>query len=656
MMHVTPMSKVMIIGPKTYQEKVINRMYELNAYHIKEHRKTEQLDIGRPLAKAERLSDILVKLRGVISALSIDGEMHAHPPQAKTMTEKEYYDLGKKSKLLYEQINTILERIRTIEEQQAILKSKLEIAQLLHVLNITFDVLRPSGHLLHAIGMIENKHMAKQLDLELKQATSRYELVVKEQKKSAAIVVFYPRDQHDKIGAVLQKYQFKEQDLNPVKDMKGSPLLALRQFQAIGKRLAQEHAALKGKLAGLRDSNREFLLQNEGILAEELKKAEAPLRFAETRETFMVDGFVPKKDVLAFAQDLNRVANETLHVEINGLEKEKEIPIKLDNPGPVKPFEFFMDMYSLPSYREFDPSLLLFITFPIFFGMMLGDIGYGLTTFLLFLFLKQKMPSAKALLNIMILASVISIGFGAAFGEVFGFEHLSERTGEKLCTMGLCLPKATVQEDGVTETIYNFPRLLNRFHDTATIFGYSLPAVLVVGMAVGVIHVNLAILIGFLNVLSAHGLLHAVEEKLSWMILEIGIVIAAAWSTWVGIGIIILAFALLYKGEGVQGLIEVPALLTNILSYMRIGAVGLASVGLAMVVNEKFVLPNIEKGGVFIIIGIIIMIIGHAVNIALGVIGPFLHSLRLHYVEFFSRFYKGGGIRYIPFGYDHETE
>jgi len=106
---------------------------------------------------------------------------------------------------------------------------------------------------------------------------------------------------------------------------------------------------------------------------------------------------------------------------------------------------------------------------------------------------------------------------------------------------------------------------------------------------------------------------------------------------------------MLGKGEGIQGIVELPSLFSNMLSYMRLGAVGLASVGLAVVVNEELAMPFIEKGGVFILIGILIMLLGHGINILLGVIGPFLHGVRLHYVEFFSKFFQGGGKEYTPF-------
>ena len=654
MMHAEPMSKVTIIGPKSYQEKIISAMYDLNVYHIKEHHRDEQLDIGRPLAKAERLSEILVKIRGVLSALDIK-EDHAQVQHIKTPSEKDFFDLGKKSKQLFDEVNSVVERLKVLDEQHNVVTNTLSTLHVLDTMRDSFEELRPSNYLSLATGKIA-KGKATQLALDIKKIAPHHSLATAETKGATKIALFYSQQMHEKVIAALQQYQFREQDISSVKDMKGTPALMIQQQEAVSKKITQEQIALRKRPEGMRHEHTHFLLLNEKLLHEELRKAEAPLKFGESREFFTVEGFVPKKEVLAFTQEITRVAKDTVHFEINGMDKDKEIPIKLDNPKAVQPFEFFLDMYSLPSYKEFDPSMLMFITFPLFFGMMLGDIGYGLTTLLLFLFLKKKMPSAKQLLNIMILASIVSIAFGFAFGEFFGFEHVSESSGEKLCAMGVCLPKATLTENGVQESVYAFPHLMSRFKDSSSVFGYSLPTILVVGIIVGIIHVNLAILMGFLNVLFAHGLWHAIEEKFSWFILEAGIIVLAAWNTWIGAAIMVLALVLVYMGEGVQGLIEAPALLTNILSYMRIGAVGLAGVGLAIVINEKFVLPNIAKGGVMLIVGIIIMILGHAINIALGIMGPFLHALRLHYVEFFSRFYKGGGIKYVPFGYNHETE
>ncbi len=115
-------------------------------------------------------------------------------------------------------------------------------------------------------------------------------------------------------------------------------------------------------------------------------------------------------------------------------------------------------------------------------------------------------------------------------------------------------------------------------------------------------------------------------------------------------GLAVLGFLFIVIGEGAQGAVELPALISNILSYARLMAVGLASLSLALVVNDMAG-QMFSSGILGIISGTLILVMGHTINIALGILSPFLHSLRLHYVEFFTKFFKGGGRKYQSFGY-----
>ena len=115
-----------------------------------------------------------------------------------------------------------------------------------------------------------------------------------------------------------------------------------------------------------------------------------------------------------------------------------------------------------------------------------------------------------------------------------------------------------------------------------------------------------------------------------------------------GLGLLIAGVVMTATVEKINGILELPGLASNLLSYTRIFAIGLSSIGIALAFNENMAMPAIESGGVGILIGGVILVMGHALNIGLGIIGPLIQSLRLHYVEFFTKFYKGGGVKFNP--------
>jgi len=465
-------------------------------------------------------------------------------------------------------------------------------------------------------------------------------------------------EERESLAAGLQLFGFEEIHLNYQKNLSAELAHHKQQLAKIKEQLN----ALEKQTAKI-EKDLPMLRALEEKISEEIKKEELPLSFAVTKSSFIAEGFLPQVDGEKLKRLLESNTNNKIYVEISPPGKNDKPPIKLNHKKLVTPFEFLIRLFDLPKYKEVDPTSLVFLTFPLFFGFMLGDVGYGLVLLLGFWLLKKKVPAAKQLASILMFAAVISMIFGFAFGEYFGFEHVSLETGKTWCeNIDLCLSPHEVESHGVSALVADFPRLLNRAHGQMQVFGFDILTVLVIGAIVGFIHVNLGLLFGFINELQNHGFKHAFRAKFSWFMLEIGLIlivlkvmgIFGSLMLWLGLALIAISLYLLGKGEGIQGLIEIPALFSNMLSYMRLGAVGLASVGLAVVVNENLGMPFIEKGGFFIIIGILIMIIGHGINILLGVIGPFLHGIRLHYVEFFGKFFHGGGKEYKPFGEKEE--
>jgi V/A-type H+-transporting ATPase subunit I len=200
---------------------------------------------------------------------------------------------------------------------------------------------------------------------------------------------------------------------------------------------------------------------------------------------------------------------------------------------------------------------------------------------------------------------------------------------------------------------------------------------LLMTLVIGILHVMIGLIIGFRNKVVEHDLKHAIYAKGSWIMILIGGVAAIAKlmpammaKTGVpnsdpiflaGVVLTLAGIVLLIKGEGFISILEIPTILSNVLSYSRILAIGLSSAGIALAVNtlsmNLFIKPDDVwfGGGIFLAIaGVVILFIGHLINLLLGILGPGLHSLRLQYVEFFTKFYEGGGKKYTPFGYNRK--
>jgi V/A-type H+-transporting ATPase subunit I len=298
----------------------------------------------------------------------------------------------------------------------------------------------------------------------------------------------------------------------------------------------------------------------------------------------------------------------------------EDAPVVLSNPRLFRPFELLIRLLPLPRYGTIDPTPFVAVFFPAFFGLMVGDIGYGLLLAALALVLRRRSRPDSTLRSAAEIAgacAVFTVLAGALFGELFG--DLGRRW------LGL-RPIAFNREE-------------------------ALIPFLILAVSLGAVHVVLGLALGVAANIRRHPR-HALGRGMS-LVMIVAIILALLAAVHVlpdalltpAVIALLVAFPVLIAAEGVVAPIELLSTVGNVLSYARIMALGVASVMLAVVANRMV-------GAIgSVAVGVVFALLFHLVNFAIALFSPTIHALRLHYVEFFGKFYSPGGVRYQPFGH-----
>jgi len=629
------MKKILVIGHKEDFHRIVDLLYTVGTLHLEDVTDTYSSD-AFPIERWEEetageISSLLVKVGGIVQFL----------PKGEIDTEKYadfYTDLHNKSHSEFiHYTNEIINELESLTRDLSLQKSEREFEiTALYRYEKTLQRIQPIENQLPAFEGFEVTVLLLQkeylniieiIEDELKKITrNKFELIYADiDEDTIAMIVVYNKRFSDKVHSFIFSKNINEFRL-PSEYM-GKPFVeVLASIDEKRNVIQRELAESNEKLESLSREWYEKLSVLKHVLEDKYEEILSFTQFGYTKYTCMIMGWVPEpflqktKDALRDSFGNNLIVTD---VDVPD-EKINEPPIMYKNSRMVKPFEFFMGLLNPPRYSEIDPSPLIALFFPIFFGLMVGDVGYGIIIFLIALIMKYRYPAIDLIQNIsmiLLISAIPAIIFGFFYGEFFG------DFGEMM---------------GWLHPVHAFGITWNRME--------SVMPMLIVAIAFGVLHVFLGLVFGIINGITNHKKKHVIE-KIGMLGIFSGIILVVCSTnkfisdvfSLPGIILIIVSLPLILYGAGAMGPIEFIGTVGNILSYARLMAIGMASVILAAVANKL--------GGdmEIVFIGVLIAVLLHSLNIVLAMFSPTLHSLRLHLVECFSKFYEGGGTLYSPY-------
>jgi V/A-type H+-transporting ATPase subunit I len=449
--------------------------------------------------------------------------------------------------------------------------------------------------------------------------------------------------------------------------------------------------------------------------------AEVPLRVGVTDHSFVMDGWVPVSGMATIEKELKASVGDKVYVEVLETKSRKEVhphdahpkpkkkkkkdveaapvehheehhaehevkeegaPTKISHGKYVTKYSWLVGLVSTPKYNEVDPTFMVAITFPLFFGLMVGDVGYAIPFIILGALGLKKCTSDewRTISTMLFYGGLWAFLFGfVMFGEAYGL-HFAPRWTEGASHIvypyGNEMTWSSLLQVELPHNIGPIPiGMYSKLH--------SVQILLFIALMIGFIHLTIGLCIGIYNKRMRYGLKHAILEKGSWLLILlglwflifwiVGLLIVPGWldtslnapigpltvSSLIGLVLLIPGIIILLIGEGGMGIVELPGILSKVMSYTRLAAIGMSKAGLALAFNTIAFVTIAgwseatgsftgEVGIVAIIAMCLIFLVGHLTIFILAIMTAGIHGIRLHYVELFGQFYEGGGMKFSP--------
>lgn len=650
-MAVVEMGKLNLVAMSYEKDKVLNALQKTGATEIKLHSQTEY---AAPMtADCESLKEYLAGLEDALSKIteSVDKYISRNkikdekPDSDCEITYSEFIgakDLKAEADKTVEEVNRILDAQKKYSAELAKVKRQLAEAEIYASVNQPLKI-ENTAHTRFKIGTIpaSAKENFIQAIGELPLASCSF---VSSGEDSELIMVAAHKSEAENTDAVLQSFGFAR-----------CPFDDGRTGEEIYNELKAREEELELKLSensnlyAFRNNIRNLKIYCDYV-AFELEKAELSEKLLATQTTFLLEAYVPVEAEDGVRKVLTEVS-PAIYFEFSKPSEDEVPPTLLKNNKVISNFEAVTNMYSAPSSREFDPNTVMAFFYSVFLGFIMADMGYGLMMIIGGGILWHKNMRRGNMIGrlggVFAIGGIFTVIWGALFNSFFGFALLPFK----------------VMPD------------LQGAEMSWSLAGINVPALLIISMLIGVVQIFAGYVCLAVQNFRRGKILDGIFDGMVWAVFSVGVGLAIAGfveqfhlSILATVGGIIagasLVVAILTAGrhekligkftKGFGSAYGVINYASDILSYARLYGLMLAGAVIADIITSNSV-SLIGSGNVaFIILGVAIMVIGHVFNLAIGLLGAYIHDARLQYVEFYGRFYEGEGSLFTPLGSVHK--
>lgn len=655
-MAVAEMSKLNLVAMSYDRDRLLNALQRTGATEVKTHYEVENTS---PVTEnSESLSGQVNRIDGALNLLAAEVSAYNKDNKVKTDDLKDGFSVSYREFIgansLKEECDAVVDKINLLFDERRTLaaeKTKLERAQstseIYACVTEKFGEFASTTHTKVKLGTIPLEQLEPLIkETGLKELCSLTSLNVS---GDTALISFVYHKSEEGAEELLQNAGFSSCPYPP--EASGAELNAeiTRKLNDITGRTEE----ISKEIIKLGKHIKTLKIYSD-YLGFELEKLTLTVKMRATQKTFLLEAYVPKE-----AEEVVKTALEettdAVYFEFGEPAEDEMPPTLYKNNAVVKNFETITNMYSPVNAKEFDPNGVMAFFYSLFLGFIMGDIGYGLLMLIvggaIYLKMHSQDGGLKRMSGVFAIGGIFAILWGLLFGSLFGLEVLA-------------------------------PIMPNAKDDTWGVMGINVPSVLIIAMELGIVHLMAGYICKAIQHMRRGHFWDGMLDGFVWAVFSIGVGVAIAGFieqantpilAYIGGGIaggsLLIAmltagrkekfFGKITKGFGAAyGIINY---VSDVLSYARLYGLMLSGAVIAQIIAEYTVVGNATTVGflvsgnpLLIILGVFIFVVGHVFNLAIGLLGAYIHDARLQYVEFFGRFYEGEGELFAPLGSSHK--